>query len=509
MSMTVWKRAFRRKSVERLQHDAANSGLRKALGPWNLLLLGIGCILGAGIYVMPGIAAAHYAGPAVLVSFMIAGAACAFTALCYAELAATMPVSGSAYTYAYASVGEVFAWSLGWLMLLEYGFAAASLAVGFSGYLASLLRDFGIVIPSVLSTAMFTAQAGGGLIMTHGANLVAALAILVVTLVLTRGVTHSALVNNILVAVKLVVLMGFIVVGVGAINPHNWTPFVPPSEGGFTYGWAGVMRGSSILFFAYIGFETVSTAASETRNPQRDLPIGILGSLAVCTVLYIIVAAILTGVVPYRELAVPDPIAVAVDRMGHPALATLVKIGALMGLSSVLLVNGYGQTRIAFAMSRDGLLPAAFSRLHSRFHTPVFGTVLLGVMFAVVAALLPLSLLSDLISIGVGLAFSIVAISLMWLRSTRPDLPRAFRVPFGGMRIGKIWVGVVPIMAVVLCWAMILPVAIDIFGQAGRGRLAPALILGGYAVVGAIIYLTYGLRASRDFIAEPLAEREP
>jgi APA family basic amino acid/polyamine antiporter len=506
MTTTMRSRLLRRKSIESLQQDSATSGLRKALGPMNLLLLGIGCILGAGIYVMPGNAAAHYAGPAVVLSFVIAGAACALTALCYAELASTMPVSGSAYTYAYASMGEVFAWGLGWLLLLEYGLAAATLAVGFSGYLASLMRDFGVILPPLLSTALFAAGPGGALTVTHGVNLVAALAILAIVIVLTRGIAHSAAANNILVLVKLMVLAGFIVVGVGAVHPQNWIPFVPPSEGGFTFGWAGVLRGSSILFFAYVGFETVSTAASETRNPQRDLPIGILGSLAVCTVLYIVVAAILTGVVPYRELGVPDPIAVAVDRMGHPALATLVKIGALMGLSSVLLVNGYGQTRVAFAMSRDGLLPAAFSRLHPTFHTPVFGTVVLGAMFAVVAALLPLSLLSDLMSIGVGLAFSIVAISLMWLRTTRPDMPRPFQVPFGGVRIGKVWVGVVPVGAVVLCWAMILPVVIDILSQAGRGRLAPAFILGLYALVGVIVYATYGLRASRVFRAEPIID---
>jgi APA family basic amino acid/polyamine antiporter len=506
MTMTGRSRLLRRKSIESLQLDAKTSGLRKALGPMNLLLLGIGCILGAGIYVMPGNAAAHYAGPAVVLSFVLAGAACALTALCYAELASTMPVSGSAYTYAYASMGEVFAWGLGWLLLLEYGLAAATLGVGFSGYLASLLRDFGVTIPPLLSTATFAAQAGGGLAMTHSVNLVAALAILAVTAVLTRGIGHSALANNILVMVKLAVLAGFIAVGVGSVNPHNWVPFVPPSEGGFTFGWAGVLRASSILFFAYVGFETVSTAASETRNPQRDLPIGILGSLAVCTILYIVVAAILTGVVPFRELGVPDPIAVAVDRMGHPALATLVKIGALMGLSSVLLVNGYGQTRVAFAMSRDGLLPAAFSRLNPTLQTPVFGTVVLGVMFAFVAALLPLTLLSDLMSIGVGMAFSIVAISLMWLRTIRPDMPRPFGVPLGGVRVGKVWLGVVPVGAVILCWCMILPVVIDILGQAGRGRLAPAFILGIYGLVGVAVYVTYGLRASRVFRAEPAIE---
>jgi len=495
--MSRYSQIFRKKSVEALQHDAATSGLKRTLGPLNLLLLGVGCILGAGIYVLPGTAAAHFAGPAVLLSFLISGAACALTALCYAELASTMPVSGSAYTYAYASAGEVVAWGLGWLMLLEYGLAAATLAVGFAGYLGSLLGDFGFAFSPWASTALITAQPDRGFIVGHSVNLVAATAVAVVTLVLTRGITHSALLNNILVAVKLAVLACFIVLGVGAVHPHNWVPFIPPNQGGFAFGVPGILRGASILFFAYVGFETVSVAATETRSPQRDLPIGILGSLAVCTILYIMVAAILTGVVPYTALGVPDPIAVAVDRMGHPALASLVKVGALMGLGSVLLINGYGQTRVAFAMSRDGLLPAAFSWLHPAHKSPFFGTIFLGGLFAIVAALLPLSLLSDLMSVGVGLAFSIVAISLMWLRSTRPELPRPFRVPFGGVQIGRLWLGVTPVCAVLLCWAMILPVVIDVVSSAAQGRLIPASILGCYAVLGAVIYITYGLRASR------------
>ena len=496
--MSRYSQMFSKKSVETLQRDAATTGLNRTLGSVDLLLLGIGCILGAGIYVLPGIVAAHFAGPSVILSFLISGAACALTALCYAELASTMPVSGSAYTYAYASAGEVFAWGLGWLMLLEYGLAAATLAVGFAGYLGSLLGDFGLSFSPWASTALITAQPGGGFIVGHSVNLVAATAVVVVTLVLTRGITHSALLNNILVAVKLAVLACFIVLGVRAVHPSNWVPFIPPNQGGFAFGIPGILRGSSILFFAYVGFETVSTAAAETRSPQRDLPIGILGSLAVCTVLYIIVAAILTGVVPYKDLGVPDPIAVAVDRMGHPALATLVKVGALMGLGSVLLVNGYGQTRIAFAMSRDGLLPPAFSRLHAVYKTPFFGTIFLGGLFAIVAAMLPLSLLSDLMSVGVGLAFSIVAISLMWLRSTRPELVRPFRVPFGGVQVGRVWLGVVPIGAVLLCWVMILPVVIDVVGNAAKGQLLPAFILGTYAVLGVLVYAGYGLRAARQ-----------
>jgi basic amino acid/polyamine antiporter, APA family len=489
-----------RKSIESLQAEAHGHGMRRSLGPLHVLFLGIGCILGAGIYVMTGNAAAHFAGPAVTLSFVLAGAACALTALCYAELASTMPVSGSAYTYCYAAVGEVFAWIIGWLLLFDYGLAASLLAVGFSGYLVSLLGDLGIAVPAALARPAFDAAGvhGGGLVATGGINLIAVAIILAITAVLVRGVTQSAFVNNVLVVVKILVLAIFVVVGLGAIEPANWTPFVPANEGGFAYGWPGVVRAASILFFAYVGFETVSTAACETRNPQRDMPIGILGSLFVCTVLYIIVAAVLTGIVPFRDLGVADPIAVAADRMGRPAFAVLVKIGALTGLTSVLLVNAYGQSRVAFAMARDGLLPSIFCDLHTRFRTPHGGIVLFGLLSAVIAAFFPLSLLGDLISIGAGLAFSIVCVCLMWLRTARPDLPRPFRVPLGGFRIGRVWIGYVPVAGILLCWSMIAPVLIDIVRQARSGHTTPALIVGGYFAAGAILYLCYGSRRARE-----------
>lgn len=504
-------RAFARKSVEALQHDANSHGLKRTLGPFNILFLGVGCIIGAGIYVMTGNAAANFAGPAVVLSFVLAGCACALTALCYAELASTMPVSGSSYSYCYATLGEVFAWILGWLLMLEYGLAGATLALGFSGYFTSLLGDLGVHIPAALSTPYIQS-----LVSPHGAvfsitgdfNLVAALAVMVVTVILTLGVTESAFVNNLIVTIKTTVLAAFVVVGISAVHPHNWTPFIPPNQGGFAYGWQGVLRAASILFFAYLGFETVSTAASEAKNPQRDIPIGILGSLAVCTVIYIIVSAVLTGIVPYRELGVPDPIAVAVDRMGRPQFALVVKLGALMGLSSVLLVNGYGQSRVAFAMARDGLLPKAFCALHGRLRTPWIGTILLGVICAVAAACLPITLLGDLVSLGTGLAFSIVCLSVMWLRSARPDLPRPFRVPLGGLWVGKVWIGVVPVAAIVLCWAMIVPVALDLVHQALIGNVTPVVILTVYALAGAAIYMGYGLRASRPPLAQIASELE-
>ncbi|HEX7375238.1 MAG TPA: amino acid permease [Steroidobacteraceae bacterium] len=489
-----------RKSVTTLQTEAGQQGLRRTLGPLNLVLLGIGCILGAGIYVMPGTAAAHFAGPAVMLSFIIAGAACALTALCYAELASTIPVAGSAYTYCYAAMGEVFAWSIGWLLILEYGMAAAMLAVGFSGYFTSLLHDFGVTVPASLATPLIQAiPTGGGTLFnfTGSCNLVAALAIAVITVVLTLGIAASAAVNNVLVAIKIAVLMGFIAIGIDAVNPANWHPFIPPNEGGFVYGWQGVMRAASILFFAYLGFETVSTAAAEARNPSRDLPIGILGSLVACTVIYIVVAAVLTGVVPYRELGVPDPIAIAVDRMGHPGFAILVKIGALMGLSSVLLVNAYGQSRVTFAMSRDGLLPPLFSLLHERFKTPHLGTLLLGAIAALAAALLPLSLLGDLVSIGIGLAFMVVCLSVMWLRTTQPDLVRPFRVPLGGFHVGRFWVGFVPVGAMLMCLVMIVPVIVDLIRQALLGHPAPLFFVAGYALSGVVVYFGYAMPRSK------------
>jgi APA family basic amino acid/polyamine antiporter len=495
---SLTSRLLARKSIESLQRDARSHGLKRTLGPFNLMFLGVGCIIGAGVYVLTGSAAASFAGPGVMISFIIAGLACALTGLCYAELAAALPVSGSSYTYCYAALGEVFAWVLGCLLMLEYGLAGSTLAVGFSGYFASLLQGLGVTIaPSLVTSTVSVAAHSGAWVMTGGANLVAVAATAVVCAVLVLGVSESALANNILVVVKTLVLATFVAVGVFAINPHNWHPLIPPNEGGFTYGWPGVWRAASILFFAYFGFETVSTAASEARNPQKDMPFGILGALAVSTLVYIVVAAVLTGVVPFRELGVPDPIAVAADRIGHPRMAMLIKLGALMGLSSVLLVNAYGQSRITFAMARDGLLPQVFQLVHPRFRTPHAGIILLCAISASLAALFPLSVLADLVSLGTGLAFSIVCLSLIWLRSRRPDLPRPFRVPLGGVWIGGVWFGTVPVAAIIMCWLMVLPVGVDIVTHALHGRTGSAWILGCYLLGGILMYLLYGLRHSR------------
>lgn len=498
MSQARSRSIFYRKSVETLQNEGQHHGLRRALGPVNLTLLGVGGIVGSGIYVMTGIAAANFAGPAVLISFLIAALACGFTALCYAELASTMPVAGSAYSYCYAALGEVFAWIVGWLMLFDFGLAGSSLAVGLSAYVASLARDFGFVIPAALTTPTFQAAAHGSVTVSAGAsvNLVAAFAVGVVTLILTLGISASAKVNTFLVSVKVLILVVFVAVSVGAIEPQNWTPFVPENEGGFTYGWPGIARAAALLFFAYLGFEIVSTAASECRNPQKDMPFALLGALGICSVLYVLVAAVMTGLVPFRQLGVPDALAMAAER-GYPQFGLLIKIGALTGISSVLLVNGYGQSRVAFAVGQDGLLPPLFSRLHPKFRTPYLGIILLGVLSAAMAATLPLSMLTDLVSLGLALCFSIVAISVMWLRSTRPDLRRPFRVPLGGVWIGRVWIGIVPVAAILMCWGMMVPVILDLSHKAASGNAFPALFVCSYLSLGALIYIFYGRRRSR------------
>lgn len=489
-----------RKPLEEIREDIEHSGLRRSLGPLQLVVLGIGCIVGAGVFIMTGTAAANYAGPAVVLSFGLAALACVFTAFCYAELAATLPVSGSSYTYAYASLGEGAAWGLGWFLMLEYGLAGAALAVGLGGYLISLLADFHIVLPNVLTQPMVVAasgEAGLQFRFTGSINVLAASLLLLFAWILSRGIRQSALVTTLMVIVKVAVLIVFVVVGAWFVDAANWQPLVPPNAGGFHYGAAGVFRAASILFFSYLGFETVSTAALEARNPQRDMPVGILGSLVLCTLLYVAVALVLTGLVPYALLDVPDPIALASDRIGVPALALVVKFGAVAGLASVLLVNTYGHSRICFAMAQDGLLPRLFRQVHPKHLTPARGTWMVAGISAVAAATLPISLLGDLVSLGVTFAFSVVAVSLIWLRNTHPELGRPFRVPLGGVTVRGVWIGIVPALALVFCAGMALPVIIDIVTRALRGDALPALILVFYLAAGVLLYRYYGLKHSR------------
>ncbi|HEY4554894.1 MAG TPA: amino acid permease, partial [Lysobacter sp.] len=388
-----------RKTVEQVQRETETSQLKRTLGPWNLVFLGIGCIIGAGIFVRTGNAAALHAGPAVLVSFLIAGAVCALAGLCYAELSSTLPVSGSAYTYSYTTIGEFAAWIMGALLLLEYGLAASVVAVGWSGYVVSLLGDYGIVIPPELTGPSGHALIRNGAAVLDAAgnpvttlfNLPALLICLALAGLLVVGVSESAKVNNIIVAIKVSVILAFIViVGWFCIDNFdtlkaNWDPFIPPATGEKgEFGWGGILRAASIVFFAYIGFEAVSTAGQEAKNPKRDMPIGIIGSLVVCTVLYILVSLVLTLVVNYKMLNVPDPVAVAVDALGPDWswFAKLIKIGAIIGLTSVVLVLMYGQTRIFYTMARDGLLPGVFATIHPKFKTPWVNTALVGLLTA-------------------------------------------------------------------------------------------------------------------------------
>lgn len=443
---TIAQRMFARKSIAQVQRETQTSELKRSLGKWNLLLLGVGCIIGAGIFVRTGSAAALHAGPAVLLSFVVAGIVCAFAGLCYAELSSTLPVSGSAYTYGYTTLGEFVAWVMGALLLLEYGLAASVVAVGWSGYVVSLLADFGVVIPPQLTGPTgYPLVRDGVPVLVDGApvttlfNLPAFLVCALLAALLVVGVSESAKVNNIIVAIKVSVLAAFILVG-GAIvlgnftelAATNWVPFIPENQGDGKFGVDGIMRAASIVFFAYIGFEAVSTAGQEAKDPARDMPFGIIGSLVVCTVIYMLVAAVMTLLVPYQTLNVPDPVAVVVDNFGPQWgwLAKIIKVGAIIGLTSVVLVLMYAQTRIFYTMARDGLLPKVFSRVHPRFQTPAINTVLVGLVTAVAAGFFDINVLGDVTSVGTLAAFAIVCLSVIYLRRAAPELPRGFSVPF-------------------------------------------------------------------------------
>ncbi len=426
---------FKRKSIDRIAKEADDEqrGLKRVLGPLDLVSLGIGIIIGAGIFVVTGQAAAQYAGPAISLSFVLSGIGCVFAGLCYAEMASMIPVSGSAYTYSYATMGQFVAWIIGWDLILEYLFASSTVSVGWSGYMVSFLKDFGVIIPEIVAKAPLSFDHIHGWGFTGAVlNIPAVFVVLAATAVLVLGIRESATANSLIVILKLVVLIVFIGVGFFYINRENWEPFIPPNEGMFGhFGWSGILRGAGVIFFAYIGFDAVSTAAQETKNPQRNVPIGILGSLFVATLLYIAVALVLTGVVKYDMLNVPDPIAVAVDFMGEELywLRPLIKIGAIAGLTSVVMVLLFGQTRIFYAMSRDKMLPERFSEVHTKFRTPVFATALTGLVAAFFAGIFPIGILGELVSIGTLLAFVIVCAGVLVLRYREPGLKRPFKAP--------------------------------------------------------------------------------
>lgn len=504
------------KPFDMLMAEASESGehsLKRVLGPINLVALGVGAIIGAGIFVLTGSAAAKYAGPAIVLSFVLAGIACVFAGLCYAEFASLIPIAGSAYTYSYATLGEIFAWIIGWDLILEYAFGAATVASGWSGYVLSFLQDFGIRIPPRLTLApseklvfydghwehlervkdTLTAQHIdlASLPQQTGLfNLLAFAAIAVVTILLVVGIEESANFNSAIVIVKVVIVILFVAIAgiFAAQHPatvkENWHPFIPRNTGEFgKYGWSGIARAASVIFFAYIGFDAVSTAAQEAKNPQKDMPIGILASLAICTILYILVSGLLTGIVPYAHLNVSDPVAVGIDATGIGWAKFLVKVGAIFGLATVMLVMLLGQSRVFFSMSRDRLLPEWAGTVHPRFRTPWISTTIVGAFVAVFAAVVPIDILGELVSIGTLLAFVIVCAGVWTLRNRSPNLPRPFKTP---------WVPVVPILGIV--------VSLGLMASLPLGTWIRLIV---WVAIGMMIYFTYGRHHSRVQQVQP------
>jgi len=503
--MGLWSK----KSVEYLQSEAAAEGehsLKRSLGALNLTLLGIGAIIGAGIFVLTGTAAAQYAGPAIVLSFVLAGLGCLFAGLCYAEFASMIPIAGSAYTYGYATLGEFIAWIIGWDLILEYLFAASTVAVGWSGYVTEWLCQIGLHIPRQFTSAPFGVEGTHTLVrsvlcvdptnnalITAGTcdlsryqqfagvlNVPAMALVAVLTALLVVGIQESARFNNLVVFIKIAIVILVIGFGFMYVNSANWSPFIPANTGEFGhFGWSGIVRGAGVIFFAYIGFDAVSTAAQEAKNPQRDLPIGILGSLAICTVLYILMALVMTGLAPYPELNVPHPVFVAIEKAGPSLrwLTYLINIGAIAGLASVVLVMLLGQPRIFYSMARDGLLPPMFGKVHAKYRTPYLATIITGSVAMVIAGLFPIGLLGELVSIGTLLAFVIVSAGILVLRYRSPDLHRPFRTPF---------VPIVPILAILICGYMMYGLPSDTWLR---------LII--WLAIGLLIYFGYGRAHSR------------
>ncbi|HEX5413832.1 MAG TPA: amino acid permease [Terriglobia bacterium] len=444
-----------KKSIEQLRAESvdAERGLRRALGPVALISLGIGAIVGAGIFVISGVAVQH-TGPALVLSVILSGIGCAFAGLCYSEFASMIPIAGSAYTYAYATIGEFLAWIIGWDLILEYAVGATTVSIGWSGYTLSFLRAMHIPFPAVLAGSPWTpVKNADGTIVHAYFNLPAFFIIALITLLLILGIRESARFNNVVVIIKVAVLLLFIGVCALFITRANWVPFLPANTGTFgDFGWSGVLRGAGLIFFAYIGFDAVSTAAQEARNPERDMPIGILGSLGISTLLYIGVVLVLTGVTPFTRLNVPDPLAIAVDATPAHWLSPIVKMGAILGTTAVILVMLLGQTRIFYTMAHDGLLPKAFGTVHPRFRTPYKSTALVGILVAVAGGLIPLRIVGELVSIGTLLAFVIVCGSVLVMRKMRPDIRRPFRTP-------AVWL-VAP-LGMIVCLAQMVGLPVD------------------------------------------------
>ncbi len=469
--MSLW----RIKSLEQLEREAySGTRLERSLGSFNLVLLGIGAIIGAGLFSITGIATSENAGPAVIISFLLASVGCTFAALCFSELASMIPISGGAYTYTYATLGEFIAWIIGWSLILEYAAGATMVAISWGAYVVSLLQDWHIHLPYYLVASPWQhTELPDGSKVYGMINLPPLIIMALLTFLLIRGIRKSAKLNAILVGIKVVVVLIFIAIGINYIDTNNYHPFIPPNTGVFgEYGWSGIFRGAGIVFIAYIGFDAVSTAAQEVKRPQKDLPIGILGSLVVCTILYILFAVVMVGLVNYKELDVAAPVAIAINKTPFLWLNDLVKLAIIAGLTSVILVLLLGQSRIFYTMSKDGLIPSVFSKVHSRFHTPWVSNLILLAFVGPFAAFAPLSLVGHLTSIGTLLAFIIVCTGVIVLRKTRPELHRPFKVPF---------VPLIPILGIITCLCLMLSLEWETWAR---------LLV--WLVVGLAIYFLYG-----------------
>lgn len=478
----MFEQLFKKKDIGLILREAEgkNDGLRRNLSAANLVTLGIGAIVGTGIFVITGTAAANYAGPGLTISFLISAIGCVMAGLCYAEFAAMIPVAGSVYSYSYTTMGEILAWFIGWILILEYLFACSSVAVGWSGYMMSLCEGWGVHIPWHLSYATFDHTEEGWVMTGSLFNFPAVFIVALVTSLLIGGIKQSAFINNVIVVIKVGVILLFIGFGLSYIDLGNWSPYVPQNTGEFgNFGWSGILRGAGVVFYAYLGFDALSTAAQEAKNPQKDMPKGILISLLVCAVLYIAVTAVLTGIVNYKELDVAAPIALAIDRTGAGLawLSPFVKLGAIAGLSSVILVMMLGQSRIYYAISKDGLLPRFFSKVHPKHGVPHNATIFACIVTGLFAGLFPLNVLSELVSIGTLMAFTVVCISIVVLRKTQPQLKRPFKTPF---------VPFIPLLGAAICLMQMIALPISTWVR---------LIV--WSIIGFIIYFGYGIKHSK------------
>ena len=476
-------RLFKKKDISVILGEPSENkeGLRRSLTATNLITLGIGAIVGTGIFVITGQAASMYAGPALTISFVISALGCVMAGLCYAEFAAMIPVSGGVYSYSYTTMGEVLAWFVGWILVLEYLFACSSVAVGWSGYMLSLLNEWGRHFPEQIAGATFDHLKDGSWVWTGKIiNFPAVFIVAIVSAFLIGGIKQSALVNNVIVVIKVGVILLFIGFGLSYIDTSNWVPYIPENTGGYgNFGWTGILRGAAVVFYAYLGFDALSTAAGEARNPQKDMPKGILISLLICAVLYIGVTTVLTGIVNYKDLNVDAPIALAIDRAGEGLawLSPFIKLGAIAGLSSVILVMMLGQSRIYYAISKDGLLPSIFSKVSPKHGVPHNATIFASIVTGLIAGLFPLHVLSELVSIGTLMAFTIVCISIVILRKTQPDLKRPFKTPL---------VPFVPLLGAAICIVQMVSLPWSTWER-----------MIGWTILGFIIYFTYGIKHSK------------